>query len=113
MKPTQIERYRQDLRNILNMEDASQRHQELVQLAREVGAGYVHSKTAVPVTTKVDKGTETIIYRDPISEAELVLNINNALQTETMINTCKIANRSWIVAVIAALISLVSIFMAA
>ena len=57
MKPAEIEAYRQDLRNILNKEDASQRHQELVQLAKKVGAGYIHSKTAVPVTTKLDKGT--------------------------------------------------------
>jgi len=39
------------------------------------------------------------------SRKELVLNINNALQTETMINTCKVANRSWIVAIIAVVIA--------
>ncbi|MHC4327505.1 MAG: hypothetical protein ACYSWW_05220 [Planctomycetota bacterium] len=105
MKLAEIEIYRQDLRNILNMEDENQRCQELVQLAKKVGAGYIHSKIAGATRTE-----DSIRYTiDQISEAELVLNINNALQTETMINALKTANRSWVVAVIAALISLGSI----
>ncbi len=104
MKLAEIERCRQDLCNILS-EDDSQRRQKLVELAKNVGAGYVHSKIAATTRTE----DSIISTSDHISEAELVLNINNALQTETMINALKTANRSWIVAVIAAAFSFVSI----
>jgi hypothetical protein len=108
MKSKEIESYRQDLRNILNKENDSQRHQELVQLAKKVGAGYVHSKIAAMVRTD----TGTTYCSDPISESELVLNINNALQTETMINTLKIATWSWRVALIAVVISIIALIFA-
>ena len=104
MKTAEIERYRQKVCNILNEGDGKRR-QKLVELAKEVGAGYVHSKIAATTQTE----DSIINTTDDISEAELVLNINNALQTETMINALKVANRSWIVAVFAAVISVVSI----
>ena len=112
MKPAEIEAYRQELRDILNKKDDRQRYQELIQLAKKVGAGYIHSKTSATITTKHSTGSETNILSDPISESELVLNINNALQTETMINALKIANRSWIVALIAAVISGIAVLIA-
>ena len=109
MRPAEIEAYRKDLCNILNEAD-TQRHQKLVELAKKVGAGYVHSKIAGTHQTKDNMGgTETLMVSDQISETELVLNINNALQTETMINALKTANRSWIVALIAAVFSVFSI----
>jgi len=110
MKTAEIAGYRQELRNILSQEHAGQRSQKLMQLAQTVGAGYIHFNTGAVYQTQHATGTETIIRSDPISEAELVLNINNALQTETMINALKSANRSWIVAIVAALIALGSLF---
>ena len=40
MKLSEIEAYRQELHNISNMETENQRRQELVKLAKKVGAGY-------------------------------------------------------------------------
>ncbi len=64
MRPAEIEAYRQDLRNTLK-EDEGQRHQKLVELAKKVGAGYVHSKIAATTRTE-DSIINTI---DQISEA--------------------------------------------
>jgi uncharacterized protein YueI len=101
MKLSEIKKYRQDLRNIVKIKYENQRRQELVQLTIDVGAGFVYSKIAGTTRTE-DSIINTI---DKISETELVLNINNALQTETMINALKTASLSWIVAVIALFIS--------
>ncbi len=104
MTREEIAVYRQKLRTILNKDDG-QRLEELKQLAKEVGAGYVHTTIApTAITTQNGKGSETIIHQNPISisESELVLNINNALQTETMIDVCKTAARNfWITMVVA------------
>jgi hypothetical protein len=108
--------YRQRLREILNIKDEVKRLGELKQLSKEVGAGYKHTEIAAvittPVTTETKKGSETVLHRSAyqktISESELVLNINNALQTETMIDMCKTASRNyWIffVTAIAAIFS--------
>lgn len=105
MKMSEIKKYRQDLRNIVKIKYENQRCQELAQLAIDVGAGSVHSKI-VGTTQTADSITNTI---DQISETELVLNINDALQTETMISALKTANLSWIVALIAAVIASVSV----
>lgn len=113
MKTREIEASRQHLRDILKKEVGGQRYQELMQLASEIGAGYIQVKNAGVYQIQVphDKGTETTthILKDILSEAELVLNINNALQTETMINALKAANRSWVVALIAAAIAVISV----
>jgi len=105
MKLTEIKKYRQDLRNIVKIKYENQRRQELAQLAIDVGAGSAHTKIA-GTAQAADSTTSTI---DQISETELVLNINNALQTEAMINALKTANLSWIAALIAAVIALVSV----
>ena len=106
MKLSEIKKYRQDLRNIVKIKYENQRRQELLQLAIDVGAGLAYSKVAGTYQTK-DKmgGAETHTVSTEISEAELVMYINNTLQTETMINALKTASLSWIVAVIALFIS--------
>ena len=110
LKAKEIDAYRQDLCKILNISDDRQRQKDLVELAKKVGAGYVHTKYAYSTVTEHATGREIISNYDSISESELVLNINNALQTETMINTCKIANRSWIVAIIAVVIAVIAAY---
>ena len=110
MTRKEIAVYRQKLCTILNKDDG-QRFEELKELAKKVGAGYVHTTIApTAVTTPNGKGYETIIHQNPnsISESELVLNINNALQTETMIDVCKTAARNFWVAIIATIIALIS-----
>jgi len=115
MTREKISEYRQSLRTILNNKDNDQRLEDLKQLAKEVGAGYVHTQIATTTTIKTATGSETSIYQNPISESELVLNINNALQTETMIDVCNTAARNfWItmVAAIAAVLSALAAWMA-
>jgi len=112
MKLSEIRKYRQDLRDIVKIKYENQRRQELLQLAIDVGAGLIYSKVAGTYQTKDKTGvaeTHTVSYE--ISEAELVLYINTALQTETMINALKTVSLSWIIAVIALFVSLGSFVM--
>ena len=102
MTRKKITEYRQKLRTILN-KDESQRFEELKQLAKEVGAGYVNTKIAGTSTIPDGKGTLTTIHQNLISESELVLNINNALQTETMIVMSKTATENFWIALVAAI----------
>ena len=115
MKPKEIAVYRQRLRKTLNIEDENKRLVELKQLAKEVGAGYEHTEitavtTPIAIPTKAGAGVElhTSTHQNTISESELVLNINNALQTETMIYMCKIAARNYLIACAAAVVAFLS-----
>ena len=109
MMRKEIAIYRQDLRTILKIGDDNQRLEKLEKLAKEVGAGYVHTEIATTTTTKLTTGNEILIHQNPISESELVLNINNALQTETLIVNCIYARRSVYAAIAAVIVSIVSI----
>ena len=117
MTREEIERYRQKLRNILkNEQDEGKRLEALKDLAKEVGAGYVHTKIAPTTTTVPDgNGFLTTIHRNPISisESELVLNINNALQIETMIDMCKTAAKNYKIAVYSAIAAWIAVFVTA
>lgn len=112
MKRKEIAVYRQRLREILNIGDENQRLGELKQLAKDVGAGYEHNEivAATVTTTHTGSGTshETRTHGNSISESELVLNINNALQTEMMIDMCKTATRNYLIAFIAAIAAVFS-----
>jgi hypothetical protein len=109
MTRKKIAEYRQKLRDILkNEEDESKRFEALKDLAKEVGAGYVRTEIAGTSTIPDGKGTLTTIHQNTISESELILNINNALQTEAMIDMCKDAARKFWVAIIATIIALIS-----
>jgi hypothetical protein len=116
VKRKEIAVYRQRLREILNIEDEAKRLGELKRLAKEVGAGYEHTEiaavTTTPVTTKTKTGVATTLntsaYQKTISESELVLNINNALQTETMIVMCKTASRNFWIALVSVIIALLA-----
>lgn len=120
MTRSQIAEYRQRLRDILNQtegeyerpEDEYERLKALKELAKEVGAGYVHTKFVGSDTVKIGSQTVTTTYQNPISEAEIVLNINNALQTEMMIDICEIAARNYHIAAIATLAASFSAFVA-
>ena len=117
MKRKEIAEYRQRLNKILNMEDEDKRLGELKRLAKEVGAGYERTEIAAVTTrttTKIMGMTlnQTTPHRNYISESELVLNINNALQTETMIDMCKTASRNFWIAVISAATALLAMLAA-
>lgn len=103
-----IAKHRQELQTILNKEDEKERYKDLKKLAKEVGAGYVNTKIAGISTNPHNKGLARPKYENHITESELVININNALQTETMIYMCNIAARNYHIAVWAAIAAAVS-----
>ena len=107
MTREEIEGYRQELHTILNKDDG-QRLEELKELAKKVGAGYVHTTIACSDTIKEGTETTTTTWQNPISESELVLNINNALQTETMIAVCNTASRNFWLTMAAAIAAVLS-----
>lgn len=106
MKRKEIEEYRQKLVEIQMMPKEEGRKGVLHELAKEVGASTEHTKIVGTSTQKSGNVTETTIHQNPISESDLVQNINHALQTASMIDMCKIANRNFVIALIATLIAL-------
>jgi len=88
MKRKDIERYRQELIEVLKIIE-SERGSSLRKLANEVGASLVMAYE--------------VGYA---GEGEIVHNIEQALRTETMIDMCKIANRNFVIALIATIIAL-------
>ncbi len=110
MNRKEIAEYRKDLRAILAKDTEDERKPALLQLAKDVGAGYIHTTLGPAVTrsqrTSTGPGTATTIHQDPISESELVSNINNALQTETMIDVCNVSARNFWIAIVATIIAL-------
>lgn len=117
MTREEIAVYRQKLRNILKkVGNEGKRIKALEDLAKEVGAGYVHTEIAPTTTTVPDgNGILTTIHQNPISisESELVLNINNALQIETMIDMCKTAAKNYKIAVYSAIAAWIAVFVTA
>ena len=70
-------------------ESGPSKQQDLVRLAKEVGASPIKMYS--------------VGYAN---DAELTHNIEQALQTETMIDMCKTASRNYIIALIATIIAL-------
>jgi len=93
MTTKSIEKKRNELIQIVKMQSGteSERLKKLRELALEVGASHLSSS-----------GNRTA------NEAELVSGIQTALQTASMLNACKAARRAWIVALLAALVSMLS-----
>jgi len=93
MTNKEIDNKRNKLIQIVNMSSGTedQRRKELRKLALEVGASH-----------KSVSGKETA------KEAELVIGIQTALQTASMLNTCKATKMAWLIALLAALASIVS-----
>ena len=110
MTRKEISGYRQELHNILQKEKEDQRIEELKTLAKKVAAGYVNTQIAAVTSDPPhgSLGSVKHIHQNPISESELVQNINNALQTETMIDVCKTAARNYWITVAAAVAAALS-----
>ena len=86
-----IAKNRQELQEILKNDTEKERYKALKELAKKVGAGYVNTKLVGVSKTPVGNGFAVKNLQSSITESELVLNINNALQTETMIDMCNIS----------------------
>ncbi|MBA7673315.1 hypothetical protein ES703_81510 [subsurface metagenome] len=112
MTRKEIQECRQRLREILKNTDEKKRLDNIKELAREVGASTAHTKIVGATTSQRGTMTVTEIYQNPISESELVQNINFALQAETMIDMCNTASRNFWIAVVAAIAAVVSALVA-
>lgn len=105
MKGREIASYREQMRKILQEPDQAKRIQELKRLAAAVGAGTENTKIAIAAAPNGYGGIKQDIHKTPITEYDLTSGINQALQTETMIN---VARRSFRISMVAAVIAAVS-----
>jgi hypothetical protein len=100
---------KQELIEILNRDDASDRLKSLQALVHEVGASITRMERGRLITDSSGRITSEEMSRNAISETEIAHNIQVALQTETMIDMSKTAARNWIIAVIASAVGFLSI----
>jgi len=96
MTHKEIEKYRRRLVEILNRSDSeTEKRRALQDLAREVGANVYMADAEMSVRISM-----------------LTDNINDALQTATMIDACKTASKNYKIAFVVTMIALVSMFIA-
>jgi hypothetical protein len=108
MTNKEIEQCRTKLIQILQLSDPDQKWKQAVDLALKVGAPVWPSKVS---NIELSKDPEAAIgalekyFREEKEKAtaEIALNIHYALQTATMINMCKTANRNFWIAIVASL----------
>ena len=84
-----MRRCRKQLVEIMQKPDECERRKSPEELATNVGAGIEHTKIVGSDTRKEGTMTITNIRQNPISESELIHNINDALRTECTISTIK------------------------
>ncbi len=99
----------QQLTKITDSNDPEpERISQLKILAKRVGAGTIATKIAGSTEYKGS------LYRTqtPIQESELVQNINQALQTHIMMDSCKTANKQYKIAVLATVAAIISALIA-
>ena len=108
----EINSARRELIKITDSNDEeSARISKLKILAKKVGAGTINTKIASSDTHQWKDGSSvTNIRQNPISESELVQNINQALQTHMMFDSCRTANKQYKLAMLAAIVAVVSTF---
>jgi hypothetical protein len=100
-----VEEAKSELFKIIDSNDTETvRIAELKKLAKKVGAGTEHTENESPIPR--DKGFS--IRSRPISESELVQNIQQALQTLTMIDMCKVATKNYRIAIVSTLAAVIS-----
>jgi len=97
----EIKQYRKQLVEIVNIDDAGKRLDPLVALAKKVGASTTRFGRTIP-------NDSSEIPRNIISESEIVHNIQTALQTASMLETCRTAVKSYKIAIGATIIAAVS-----
>lgn len=104
----EIKEHRQELVDIQKNPNETERKEALKELAKTVGAGTVHTKIAGITTTPVGKGNAIRTHQNPISESELIQNINDSLQTATMVEMCRVSGNNYIISVLATLAAFLS-----
>ena len=108
MSLEEIKEHKQTLVDIQKKPNEKERMEALKELAKMIGAGTVHTKIAGATTTKTGTVTSTSIHQNPISESELIQNIDNSLQTATMVEMCRVSGNNYIVSVLATLAAFLS-----
>jgi len=109
MTRKEIEKKKAGLDEILKDEDAAKRLENLQKLAKEVGASITRMER---VQTRHDASNVYYNVFNEITETEIVHNIQVALQTETMVEACRISARNFWVALVATVIALLAMFAA-
>ena len=110
MTREEIEEKRKELTDILAEEDAGQRLEKLQQLAKEVGASVTRMEKIEIRRDRV--GAVQYQTSNEITEAEIVYNIQIALQTEAMIEMSRISSRNFWIAVVASIVAFFSMLAA-
>jgi hypothetical protein len=103
MKRAEIEQKKSKLDEILKVEDAGARLEKLKALAKEVGASVTRMEN---VQIGERGGRYVCDPQNVITEAEIVHNIQESLQTHVMVDMCKTSARNFWIAVGAMLIAL-------
>ena len=110
MTRKEIEQKKARLVEILKEGNSDKRRKDLEELAKIVGASITRmGKT--PCHQNID-GKICYTTSNEITETEIVHNIQFALQTETMVETCRISARNFWVALVATVIALLAMFAA-
>jgi hypothetical protein len=105
MKRVEIEKRKKELNEILKEGDVDARLKKLKVLAKEVGASVTRMGDV-----QIGHNAAKVFYeqRNIITEAEIVHNIQESLQTHIMINMSKTASRNFWIALAAMGISLLA-----
>jgi hypothetical protein len=104
-----IEEVKSELFKIIDSNDIETvKINRLKNLAKKVGAGTEHTENEFPIP--VGKGYS--IRPNPISESELVQNIQQALQTLTMIDMCNVATKNYRIAMLSMAVAVISALVA-
>jgi enoyl-[acyl-carrier-protein] reductase (NADH) len=109
MTRKEIEKKKARLVEILKEEDPGKRRKDLEELAKIVGASITRMER---VQTRHNASTVYYDVSNEITETEIVHNIQFALQTETMVEACRISARNFWVALVATVIALLAMFAA-
>ena len=100
-----IEEVKSELFKIIDSNDIEKvKINKLKELAKKVGAGTEHTVNDFPIPVGKGFARRSI----PISESELVQNIQQALQTLTMIDMCNVAAKSYRIAIVSTLAAVIS-----
>ena len=105
MERVEIEKRKKELNEILKEGDVAARLKKLEVLAKEVGASVTRMGDV-----QIGHNAARVFYeqRNIITEAEIVHNIQESLQTHIMINMSKTASRNFWIALTSVIIALLA-----
>ena len=108
----EIKKYRRELVEIQNKSDDKTRLDELRQLASKVGASVIKLQKVLKKENGSIAHRKIYETQNEITEMEIVQNINDALRTESRINTYKVMIITAVAAVVSAVVALIALLIA-